>query len=127
MSEEFKGYKKFHETFLNNVKEEGFLHGDHIHPVFLLWMSFENEEKKEEFLSFVKKNDPDYEEELREYMDYYDIENNVIPIYFPFEVENEEELKNLSLFLHDIAQISKVDNRCSPRCFHWSTISFGRR
>jgi hypothetical protein len=32
----------------------------------------------------------------------------VIPIYFPFEVENEEELKNLSLFLHNIAQISKV-------------------
>src|SRR6056297_236620 len=108
MSEEFKGYKKFHDTFLKNVKSEGFLHGDHIHPVFLLWMSFENEEKKEEFLEFIKRNDPDYEEELREYMDFYDIKENIVPIYFPFEVENEEELKNLSLFLHNIAKISKV-------------------
>lgn len=108
MSEEFKGYKKFHDTFLNNVKEEGFLHDDHIHPVFLLWMSFEDDEKKEEFLNFIRKNDPEYEEELREYMDYYDIKNNIIPVYFPFEVESEEEFKNLSSFLHDIAQISKV-------------------
>ncbi|BBE31331.1 hypothetical protein OSSY52_14720 [Tepiditoga spiralis] len=100
-------YKNFHDTFVKNSISEGFIHDDHIHPVILMWIEF-TEESKRSFLNLIKKNDEEYAEEMEDYLKDYDINTVIVPVYFPFEAHDDEELNNFLNFLTEISNITKV-------------------
>jgi hypothetical protein len=101
-------YRKFHESFLKSIKDEGFLHEDHIHPVVLIWTNFESNENKEKFLEFLKKQDEEFSAEMEKYLNGFKLEEEIIPIYFPFHAETDEEYEGLFQFFSELKQYLKV-------------------
>lgn len=100
-------YKKFHDSFLTSARQEGYIHGDHIHPVLLLWIEFD-EESKIKFLDFMENTDPEFKEEMEEYLENYDIKTNIIPVYFPMHFHEDSEYDAFMNFIDEIKSMVNI-------------------
>ncbi|MDN5341570.1 hypothetical protein OF820_01255 [Oceanotoga sp. DSM 15011] len=98
---------KFHKLFLDSALNDGFIHKDHIHPVIVVWASL-NENTKEDFIKYVNDFDKEYAVELKEYIEDLNYIEDIIPIYFPFEVESEEQLEAFNNFLEKIKDVIDI-------------------
>ena len=97
-------YPEFHKSIMGTLKNSGLIHHDHVHPMLILWVNF-TEKSKDEFLKKIKEQDEDLYNELKEYLEGFDIEEESIPIDFPMDFASEEEFDSFFDFINEIQNI----------------------
>ncbi|MBL5981955.1 hypothetical protein NAAC61_07925 [Petrotoga sp. 8T1HF07.NaAc.6.1] len=86
------------------MNDSNLVHEDHLHPEVILWVNF-SEESKKEFLDKIKKQDKDLAQDISEHLSQFKIEEEVVPVNLPLDVDTEEEFDKFMYFLGELAEI----------------------
>jgi len=86
------------------MNDSNLVHEDHLHPIVILWVNF-SEESKKEFLGKIKSQDEELAKDIGDYLSKFKVEEEVVPVNLPLDVETEEEFDDFLYFLGELAEI----------------------
>ncbi len=86
------------------MNDSNLVHEDHLHPEVILWVNF-SEESKKEFLEKIKKYDEELAQDIKDYLSQFKVEDEVVPVNLPLDVDSEEEFDNFLYFLGELTNI----------------------
>ncbi|PNS01837.1 hypothetical protein X928_01930 [Petrotoga miotherma DSM 10691] len=86
------------------MNDSNLVHEDHLHPEVILWVNF-SEESKKEFLEKIKELDEELAQDINEHLSQFKVQEEVVPVNLPLDVDSEEEFDNFMYFLGELAEI----------------------
>ena len=69
-----------------------------------MWVNF-SEESKKEFLEKIKELDEELAQDINEHLSQFKVQEEVVPVNLPLDVDSEEEFDNFMYFLGELAEI----------------------